>query len=49
MVNETKAISFDYKQRGGELATQVGQGYLMVQMKLAYGKDELLLQPRPLP
>lgn len=49
MVNETKAVSFDYKPRGGELATQVGQGHLTVQMRLAYGKDDHLLETRSLP
>lgn len=49
VVNETKVVSFDYKPRGSELATQVGQGHLIVQMRLAYGKDELLLETRSLP
>lgn len=47
-VNETKAVSFDYKPRGGELVPQVGQGHLTVQMRLAYGK-ELLLETGSLP
>lgn len=49
VVNETKAVSFDYKPRGGELAPQLGQGHLTVQMRLAYGKDELHLETGSLP
>lgn len=49
MVNETKMVSFDHKPRGGELSTQVGQGHLNVQLRLAYGKDDLLLDTRSLP
>lgn len=48
MVNDTKAISFDYKPRGGELPTQVGWGRLTVQMGLSYGEDDLLLETRSL-
>lgn len=44
MVNETKAISFGYKPRGIDFATQVGQGHLEVKMKLAYGKVALDLR-----
>ncbi|XP_056872746.1 zona pellucida protein AX 1 [Takifugu flavidus] len=36
VVNETKAISFGYKPRGVDFATQVGQGHFDVKMKLAY-------------
>lgn len=46
MVNETKAVSFGYKPRGRELPTQVGQGHLTVQMRLAYGKVELVSSPQ---
>lgn len=41
MVNETKTVSYDHKARGGNLATQVGQGRMTVQMRLSYGKDDL--------